>query len=71
MARNTLDKTCLHFFKVTDAMTGEITCGNCGVVLFEKAIDFGPENASQTADESQNHARTGQKISTHNNKQRR
>ena len=63
MTTERLDKTCIHFFKVTDAMTGEITCGNCGVVLFEKAIDFGPENASQTADESQNHARTGQKIS--------
>ena len=63
MAGNTLDKTCIHFFKVTDSMTGEITCRNCGVVLFEKAIDFGPENASQTADEFQNHARTGQKIS--------
>ena len=63
MAGNTLDKTCMHFLKVTDAVTGEVTCGNCGVVLFEKAIDFGPENASQTADESQNHVRTGQKIS--------
>lgn len=63
MASNRLDKTCIHFFKVTDAMTGEITCGNCGVVLFEKAIDFGPENTAQTTDEYQNSARTGQKIS--------
>ena len=63
MAGNTLDKTCMHFFKVTDAMTGEITCGNCGVVLFEKAIDFGPENAVQTMDEYQSSARTGQRIS--------
>ncbi|WP_316505477.1 transcription factor TFIIB [Nitrosopumilus sp.] len=44
-------------------MTEEITCGNCGVVLSEKAIDFGPENAAQTMDEYQNSARTGQKIS--------
>jgi len=63
MAGNPLDKTCGHFFKVTDAMTGEITCSNCGMVLFEKAIDFGPENAAQTADEYQSNARTGQKTS--------
>ena len=63
MTAISLDKTCLHFFKVTDAMTGEITCGNCGVVLSENAIDFGPENASQTMDGQQNNVRTGQKIS--------
>ena len=63
MTTSSLDKTCLHFFKVTDAMTGEITCGNCGVVLSENAIDFGPENASQTMDGQQNNVRTGQKIS--------
>ena len=63
MAGNPLDKTCGHFFKVTDTTTGEIACGNCGVVLFEKAIDFGPENAAQTMDEYQSSARTGQKIS--------
>ena len=63
MPVNSLDETCLHLVKVTDAMTGEITCGNCGVVLSENAIDFGPENASQTMGEYQNNARTGQKIS--------
>lgn len=63
MVVNRLDKTCMHFFKITDTMTGEITCGNCGVVLFEKAIDFGPENTAQAIDEYQNNARTGQKIS--------
>lgn len=63
MASNRLDKACMHLFKVTDAVTGEITCGNCGVVLFENAIDFGPENAAQTMDEYQSNARTGQKIS--------
>lgn len=63
MASNSLDKACLHLFKVTDAVTGEITCGNCGVVLSEKIIDFGSENAAQTMDEYQSNARTGQKIS--------
>ena len=63
MTANRLDKTCLHFFKITDAVTEEITCGNCGVVLSEKVIDFGPENVAQTTDEYQNSARTGQKIS--------
>ena len=63
MTTKRLDKTCVHFLKVTDAMTGEITCGNCGVVLSDKAIDFGPENTAQTTDEYQSNARTGQKIS--------
>jgi len=63
MDANGLDQTCLHFFRVTDAVTGEITCGNCGVVLSENAIDFGPENASQTMDGQQNNVRAGQKIS--------
>ena len=62
MVANRLDKTCMHFFKITDAMTREITCGNCGVVLSEKAIDFGPESAGQIMDEYQNSARTGQKY---------
>lgn len=62
MTTERLDKTCVHFLKVTDAMTGEITCGNCGVVLSEKVIDFGPENAAQTTGEYHS-ARTGQKIS--------
>ncbi|MDH5554094.1 MAG: transcription factor TFIIB [Nitrosopumilus sp.] len=63
MPTNHLDKTCLHPIKITDTMIGEITCGNCGVVLSENAIDFGPENAFQGMDGQQNSARTGQKIS--------
>ena len=63
MITERLDKTCVHFLKVTDTITGEITCGNCGVVLSDKTIDFGPENATHTMDEYQNSARTGQKIS--------
>jgi transcription initiation factor TFIIB len=53
----------MHFFKVTDAMTGEITCSNCGVVLLEKAVDLGRENIGQTMDEYNNNSRTGQKTS--------
>jgi len=63
MITERLDKTCVHFLKVTDVMTGEITCGNCGVVLSDRAIDYGPENAAQATDEYQSSARTGQKIS--------
>ena len=63
MAKNRLDKTCLHFFKVTDAMTGEIACSNCGVVLLEKAVDLGRENIGQTMDEYNSNSRTGQKTS--------
>ena len=63
MAVNRLDQTCMHFFKVTDAVTGEISCCNCGVVLLENAVDFGRENASQAMGEHQNNSRTGQKTS--------
>jgi transcription initiation factor TFIIB len=63
MNENRLDETCLHFFRVTDAMTGEITCGNCGVVLLENAVDLGRENIGQTMDEYNSNSRTGQKTS--------
>lgn len=63
MTANRLDQTCMHFFKVTDAMTGEITCSNCGVVLLEKAVDLGRENVGQTMDEYNSNSRTGQKTS--------
>ena len=63
MPTNHLNKTCLHFIKVTDSTTGEITCGNCGVVLSENMIDFGPENSTQSIDGQQSNVRTGQKIS--------
>ncbi|MDH3203395.1 MAG: transcription factor TFIIB [Nitrosopumilus sp.] len=63
MVVNRLDKTCMHFFRVTDAMTAEIACGNCGVVLLEKAIDLGRENIGQTMDEYNSNSRTGQKTS--------
>ena len=63
MTANRLDKICLHFFKIADAMTGEITCGNCEVVLSERVIDFRLENVAQTTDEYQSNARTEQKIS--------
>ena len=63
MTENRLDQTCMHFFKVTDAVTGEISCRNCGVVLLENAVDFGRENAGQTMGEHQSNSRTGQKTS--------
>jgi len=57
------NQNCPHVFKVTDTSTGEIICNNCASVLFEKAVDFGPENIGQTMDDYQSSARTGQKIS--------
>ena len=63
MDANHLDQICMHFLKVTDAMTGEISCRNCGVVLLENAVDFGRENVGQTMDEYNNNSRTGQKTS--------
>ena len=63
MKKTRIDKTCAHYFKVTDIATGEITCRNCGVVISEKAIDYGIEGSSQNMEDYQNGARTGQKIS--------
>ena len=63
MAVNYSKNNCPHSFQVTDLVTEEITCGDCGVVLSEKAIDFGPENLGQASGEYQDSARTGQKIS--------
>ena len=63
MTENHLDQSCRHFFRVTDAVTGEISCRNCGVVLLENAVDLGRETTGQTTDGHQNNTRTGQKTS--------
>ena len=47
MGKIRLDENCLHYFKVTDVYTGEITCRNCGVVISDKPMDYGTENSSQ------------------------
>ncbi|MDH3501126.1 MAG: transcription factor TFIIB [Nitrosopumilus sp.] len=60
---STHQKNCKNALLVTDVITGEISCNNCGVVLSEKVIDFGPENIGQTKEAYQSNARTGQKIS--------
>lgn len=54
---------CKRALLVTDVITGEISCNNCGVVISEKTIDFGPEFAGHAKEEYQNNARTGQKFS--------
>jgi len=55
-------ENCKRTFLVTDVITGEISCKNCGVVLSDRVIDFGPEQIGQTKEEQSN-TRTGQKIS--------
>ena len=57
------EKNCKKLVLITDSITGEITCRNCGTVLSEKGIDYGPEQVGQTKEEYLNNARTGQKIS--------
>ena len=59
----THQKTCKSIFLITDVITGEVSCKNCGAVLYEKTIDFGPEAVGQTKEEYESNARTGQKIS--------
>ena len=63
MRKTRLDKNCVHYLKVTDVSTGEITCRKCGVVVSERAIDYGTESSSQSTEDYQSGARTGQKIS--------
>ena len=63
MGKTRVDKNCTHQYKVTDISTGEITCRSCGVVVSEKAIDYGMENATQSMDDYQSSSRTGGKIS--------
>lgn len=63
MKQKNLEKSCQHFFKISDVVTGEIACRNCAQVLTEKIIDFGPESQNSTMEDYQNSSRTGQKIS--------
>ncbi len=44
---------------VEDVNTGELTCGNCGLVLTEKSIDQGPEWRSFSDEKGQDRARAG------------
>lgn len=63
MVKKNFGKTCNHEAKITDLITGEISCSNCGVVLSDKIVANGPETLGHTNDEYQGVARTGQKIS--------
>lgn len=63
MKKKNQDKICKHQLAVTDFVTGEISCGNCGVVLLEKNVSMGQETIGHSSDEYQEIARTGQKIS--------
>jgi transcription initiation factor TFIIB len=56
-------KTCRHELTISDFITGEISCGRCGIVLSEKAFALGPEVTGQPSDEYRSTSRTGQKIS--------
>ncbi len=56
-------KNCKNALLITDPITGEITCNNCGVVLSEKVVDFGPEPVGQIKEEYLTNTRTGRKIS--------
>jgi transcription initiation factor TFIIB len=44
---------------IEDAHTGELTCGNCGFVVSEKAIDQGPEWRNFGDEKGEDKARTG------------
>ena len=44
---------------IEDGHTGELTCGNCGFVVSERAIDQGPEWRNFSDEKGQDKARTG------------
>lgn len=44
---------------IDDAHTGELTCGNCGFVVSERAVDQGPEWRNFSDDKGADKARTG------------
>ena len=56
-------KDCKKNKIITDIHTGEIGCANCGAVSSEKIVDAGAETMGFSADDYQNNARVGRKIS--------
>ncbi|HXG05708.1 MAG TPA: TFIIB-type zinc ribbon-containing protein [Nitrososphaera sp.] len=44
---------------VTDPESGEIICGNCGLVLFDKTLESRPEWRAFTTEEANDRSRTG------------
>lgn len=55
-------KHCKNLSPITDFNTGEITCGSCGSVILEKAIDIGPEQIGFTKEEYESNTRVGTKL---------
>ena len=56
-------KRCKQEPLITDGITGEVLCGNCGVILLEKMGDFGPEHSAYTKEDYMKNTRTGKKLS--------
>lgn len=48
---------------IEDAHTGELTCGNCGFVVSERAVDQGPEWRNFSDEKGEDKARTGMPTS--------
>jgi len=60
-----IEQSCLRCGKnilITDAETGEIVCGGCGFVFFERIENSGPERRT-FPDDSSSKGRTGDKVS--------
>ncbi len=56
------EKNCKNLYPITDFTTGEITCGSCGSVILEKAVDIGPEHTGFSKEEYESNTRTGRKL---------
>ncbi|MFZ8936791.1 MAG: transcription initiation factor IIB [Nitrosopumilaceae archaeon] len=63
MSKKSQKKICKHGLVITDFVTGEISCGHCGVVISEKNVVIGQETTGHANNEYQGMVRTGQQIS--------
>ena len=54
---------CLGLNLVTDANSGEVVCGDCGLVLAENMLNRSPEWRAYTLEEKQSNSRTGSPVS--------
>ena len=56
-------KNCKKNEMITDAYTGEIACGSCGIVSSDQVVDQGSESAGSNSNDYMNNSRVGAKRS--------
>ena len=56
-------KNCKKNEMITDAYTGEIACGSCGIVSSDQVVDQGSESVGSNPNDYMNNSRVGAKRS--------